>query len=223
MRYRFAGEPRQSTKATLCNSPPLSCFTLRSKIGSISMGRATSAWNWGCVSASPIFASRRSRTVPLKWVVRLCGLYDTFNSGKPSSSFKLSGLRSPASIRMNVVLPVPFCPNITRISLRAKPPAWTSKRKPRSPIDFCNSGYAVIANLSSSSTSSVCSEILKVKATSRNRKFSVGILPSKKTLMPSRTPKGIVTTPYAPGEPQRQHTKSDKYSSTARSCSTTTT
>ena len=36
---------------------------------------------------------------------------------------------------------------------------------------------------------------LKVRDVSRNRIFSVGMNPSKKILMPSRTPEGMVTTP----------------------------
>ena len=42
---------------------------------------------------------------------------------------------------------------------------------------------------------------LNVSASSRKRKFSVGTKPARKMLIPSRTEKGIVTTPYAPGLP----------------------
>ena len=49
--------------------------------------------------------------------------------------------------------------------------------------------------------SSAVSATLNVSASSRKRRFSVGTKPARKMLMPSLTPKGIVTTPYAPGLP----------------------
>jgi hypothetical protein len=51
---------------------------------------------------------------------------------------------------------------------------------------------------------------LKVKDSSRNRRFSVGTNPDKNILIPSLTEKGRVTTPYAPGFPYKQQMKSDK-------------
>lgn len=46
--------------------------------------------------------------------------------------------------------------------------------------------------------------ILKFNSSSLKRKFSVGIKPAKKILIPSRTEKGMVTTPYADGVPYKQ-------------------
>jgi len=51
---------------------------------------------------------------------------------------------------------------------------------------------------------------LKVRDSSLKRKFSVGINPAKNTLIPSLTEKGRVTTPYAPGFPYKQQTKSER-------------
>lgn len=51
---------------------------------------------------------------------------------------------------------------------------------------------------------------LKSRVTSRNLRFSVGMNPAKKILIPSRTLDGMVTTPYADGVPYRQQMKSDK-------------
>jgi hypothetical protein len=42
---------------------------------------------------------------------------------------------------------------------------------------------------------------LNVSSKSLNLRFSVGINPAKKTLIPSLTAKGIVTTPYIVGSP----------------------
>nr|GMD76100.1 hypothetical protein RHOSPDRAFT_17883 [Ipomoea batatas]GMD77956.1 hypothetical protein RHOSPDRAFT_17883 [Ipomoea batatas] len=51
---------------------------------------------------------------------------------------------------------------------------------------------------------------LKVRDSSRNRRFSVGTNPAKNMLIPSLTENGRVTTPYAPGFPYRQQMKSDR-------------
>jgi hypothetical protein len=48
------------------------------------------------------------------------------------------------------------------------------------------------------------SRALNDSDSSRKRRFSVGTKPARKMLMPSRTLKGMVTTPYAPGLPYRQ-------------------
>ena len=50
-------------------------------------------------------------------------------------------------------------------------------------------------DLSRSCSSTVCAT-LNVSDTSLNRRFSVGTKPARKMLIPSRTAKGIVTTPY---------------------------
>ena len=70
------------------------------------------------------------------------------------------------------------------------------------PCVFVISGYWKRKNFDSpASRSSAVSATLNVSASSRKRRFSVGTKPARKTLMPSRTPKGSVTTPYAPGFP----------------------
>ena len=51
------------------------------------------------------------------------------------------------------------------------------------------------------SSSSADSEILNDRPWSRKRRFSVGMVPERNTLMPSRTENGSVTTPYALGTP----------------------
>lgn len=49
-----------------------------------------------------------------------------------------------------------------------------------------------------------------VRDSSRKRMFSVGRNPSRKMFMPSRTEKGMVTTPYTEGTPYKQQTKSER-------------
>ena len=52
----------------------------------------------------------KSRTDPSNFGVIFYGLYEIYISGTPYTS-----LSTPASILINVVLPVPFSPNITVI------------------------------------------------------------------------------------------------------------
>lgn len=59
-------------------------------------------------------------------------------------------------------------------------------------------GY-VLSRVRLTTSWSAVSDTLKVNETSRNRRFSVGTNPSRKILIPSRTLKGMVTTPYTPG------------------------
>ncbi|KAF8889679.1 hypothetical protein BD779DRAFT_1611028 [Infundibulicybe gibba] len=81
---------------------------------------------------------------------------------------------SPASRRTNVVFPVPFSPNMTMISESVKLPDSTVSLKPPS----------VLCRVLSMITSSAFSTILNDKDSSRNRRFSVGIKPSRKILIP---------------------------------------
>ena len=130
-------------------------------------------------------------------------MYDTLNSGRSSASSS-SGLMSPAMSRMNVVFPVPFSPSNTMISVSVNSPG--SMCSVNEPCDLVIAGYAKRRNFVSTapSRSSAVSATLNVSASSRKRKFSVGTKPARKMFMPSRTPKGIVTTPYAPGLPYKQ-------------------
>ncbi|KAI7901806.1 uncharacterized protein BX663DRAFT_436437, partial [Cokeromyces recurvatus] len=75
-------------------------------------------------------------------------------------------------------------PNMTIISESWNSPASTSNLK--SPRTFCILGYLYEFAFATDPSVAV-SAILKVKDSSRKRKFSVGMLPSKKILIPSRT------------------------------------
>ncbi|PKY19851.1 hypothetical protein GLOIN_2v1467226, partial [Rhizophagus irregularis DAOM 181602=DAOM 197198] len=103
-----------------------------------------------------------------------------------------SALIAPANNLMNVVLPVPFSPSITIIS---------ESDMLTLPNVFFISGYLYLLCFSTSFSSSAVSASLNVKDSSRNLRFSVGTLPSKNILIPSRIEKGIVTTPYTEGTP----------------------
>ena len=96
------------------------------------------------------------------------------------------------------------------ISLSANPPALISSLK--SPSTFVMAGYCTVECRLASSSAWLCtfSATLKLSSTCRKRRFSVGTKPARKMLMPSRTLKGAVTTPYAPGLPYSAHTKSDR-------------
>jgi len=76
------------------------------------------------------------RTVPWNFGEIFCGLYDTLSCGTPSEAASSrspdssaatasSLLSSPAIMRINVVLPVPFSPNMTTISESVKVPSST--------------------------------------------------------------------------------------------------
>ncbi|EJC97681.1 uncharacterized protein FOMMEDRAFT_137569 [Fomitiporia mediterranea MF3/22] len=105
-------------------------------------------------------------------------------------SVSTSGV-SPASSLTNVVLPIPFSPSMTMISESVNAPSSTVSLN--DPSVFCRVLSRVI--------SSAFSTILKDSCSSRKRRFSVGMKPSKKILIPSRTEYGIVTTPYIDGFP----------------------
>ena len=117
-----------SVSATRCNSPPERFFTSLSKSCSMFMGFKTSDWNCGCKYASLIFLCSKSRTVDSNLGEIFWGLYETLNSGRSSISSS-SGLMRPAMRRMNVVLPVPFSPRRTMISVSVKSPASTVSLK----------------------------------------------------------------------------------------------
>mmetsp|Transcript_18683 Transcript_18683/g.59536 ORF Transcript_18683/g.59536 Transcript_18683/m.59536 type:complete len:221 (-) Transcript_18683:954-1616(-) len=216
-----AGMPRHSTMATRCSSPPDRYLTSWSSSGSRLSGLVTSVVNCGCIHASRSFLSSSDRTEPSARAEIFCGLYDTFISGTPSAAaLSVSPLSSaatcssllsrPASMRMKVVLPVPFSPSSTMISDCEKEPPLTCSLKERFfflPTSvLVMSGYVNVAPPVADPvafSSAVCAS-LKLSASSRKRMFSVGTKPARNTLMPSRTEKGMVTTPYAPGTPYRQ-------------------
>ncbi|PCH35058.1 hypothetical protein WOLCODRAFT_133703 [Wolfiporia cocos MD-104 SS10] len=148
--------------ATRCSSPPESVFTSWSRMGSRFMGFTTSVLNCGCINDALIRFNSSMRTVPGNDGEIVCGLSETESVCLSVSS---SGV-SPASRRMNVVLPIPFSPSITMIS----------------------ESWRVLSMISSSAVST----ILKVSESSRNRRFSVGMKPSRKMqkdrrYKPSRT------------------------------------
>ena len=126
MRYTSAGLPRHSASAVRCNSPPDRLFTSWSRMGSSLSGLSTSVLNWGCAYASAMLAHSRDRTDPSNEGEIICGLYDTVNPPRSGSGVPLgvSGLSSPARMRINVVFPVPFSPSITTI--------WESVNSPAS-------------------------------------------------------------------------------------------
>lgn len=96
----------------------------------------------------------------------------------------LSGLRAPARRRQKVVFPVPFSPIMTMISESVKSPE--SIRRLKLPSFFSILGYLKARDLSIANSSAV-SAMRKVRDSSRNRRFSVGMWPSRKMLIPSRT------------------------------------
>eukprot|EP01139_Manchomonas_bermudensis_P004965 Amastigsp_a174499_424.p4 type:complete len:121 gc:universal Amastigsp_a174499_424:1491-1129(-) len=106
--------------ATRWSSPPERVSTSLSMMSSIMSGFMTSVWNWGDMYVARIFCARSWATEPLNLGEIFCGLYETLSSGISSS--ETSGLRSPASMRMNVVFPVPFSPSMTMISELEKSP-----------------------------------------------------------------------------------------------------
>ncbi|EMD35425.1 hypothetical protein CERSUDRAFT_157173 [Gelatoporia subvermispora B] len=139
------------------------------------IGLMTSVLNCGCMNAALICLSKSMRTVPGNFGEIVWGLSDTESA---CLSVSTSGV-SPASRRTNVVLPVPFSPNMTMISESVNEPASTVSLKP--PSVFVMDGY-VYCRVLSMSTSSAVSTILNESDSSRNRKFSVGMNPSKKNL-----------------------------------------
>ncbi|KAI9502389.1 hypothetical protein BX070DRAFT_193224, partial [Coemansia spiralis] len=171
-----AGCPSARTSATRCSSPPESFCTSLSIMLSMFIGLTTSVWNCGCMNIDWIFLSRSIRTVPLNLGAIICGLYDTLSCGMSTSS-PWSGFCLPASMLISVVLPVPFSPSKTTICESVNEPCWTVSLKSPS----------VLLQLRSISWSSICSTMRKVSASSRKRIFSVGILPARNTLIPSRT------------------------------------
>ncbi|KAJ4490244.1 hypothetical protein J3R30DRAFT_3653625 [Lentinula aciculospora] len=148
------GIPNAKTIATLCNSPPDNLI-----------GFNTSVWNCGCMKACLIRFNSNMRTVPGNLGDIVWGLRDT---DKVCLSVSMSGV-SPASRRTNVVFPVPFSPSMTMISESVKEPAST---------------VSLNDPILSTITSSAFSTILKDNDSSRKRRFSVGMKPSKKILIP---------------------------------------
>ncbi|EPQ52253.1 hypothetical protein GLOTRDRAFT_26061, partial [Gloeophyllum trabeum ATCC 11539] len=171
------GLPSASTIATRWSSPPESVFTSWSRIFSKFIGFTTSVWNCGCMNACFICFSSSIRTLPGNFGEIVCGLRLTLNVCRSTST---SGA-SPQSRRMNVVLPVPFSPSITMISLSVNEPPSTVSLNP--PSVFVMEGYEYWRDLSIRISSAV-STILKESDSSRKRRFSVGMKPSKKMLMP---------------------------------------
>ncbi|EIN08179.1 hypothetical protein PUNSTDRAFT_113774 [Punctularia strigosozonata HHB-11173 SS5] len=151
------------------------------------IGFSTSVWNCGCMNAALICFNSSMRTVPGNFGEIVCGLSDTAScwAGLPSS-----GSSTPARSRMNVVLPMPFSPSITMISESVnEEPSTEILKLPR-----------VFCRVLSRTSSSAVSTILKERASSRKRKFSVGMKPSKNMLIPTRH-RRMVTTPYIDGLP----------------------
>lgn len=108
----------------------------------------------------------------------ICGFIDTLNF---CSFARSSGISFPASSLTSVVFPVPFSPSMTMISESVNFPALTCSLNP--PIVFVIDGYENLRDLGVE-TSSAVSEILNVSDSVRNRRFSVGIIPSRKILIP---------------------------------------
>ncbi|KAJ7491896.1 hypothetical protein FB451DRAFT_1336058 [Mycena latifolia] len=157
------------------------------------IGLSTSVWNCGCMNAALICLMSSMRTVPGNLGEIVCGLSDTCRLCVTAVS---SG-GSPASSRTNVVLPVPFSPSMTMISESVnEPPSTVSLKSP-----------SVLCRVLSTTSSSAVSTILKESDSSRKRRFSVGMKPSRKMLIPGT---GMVTTPYMDGLPYRQQIKSDR-------------
>ncbi|KAI8870544.1 hypothetical protein GQ42DRAFT_122144 [Ramicandelaber brevisporus] len=191
-----AGLPRARVMATRCNSPPERVLTSWSSSLSMRSGLSTSVLNCGSRKATRILEKKSWWTVPSYVVLIFCGLSDTLSSG---ISWLPSGFSLPASSLMKVVLPVPFSPNMTMISESVNSPASTLRWK--SPWVLVMLGYLNMRMCLTSSSSTEASCRRKTRDSSRKRMFSVGIMPSRNTLMPSRTPYGRVTTPYMDGMP----------------------
>ncbi|KAI7825403.1 hypothetical protein BX661DRAFT_194146 [Kickxella alabastrina] len=167
MRYTSAGVPRASTRATRCSSPPDRFLTSLSTISSILIGLTTSVWNCGFMKALRIFLSISMRTEPSTW-------------GRSSAAC----LRFPASMRISVVFPVPFSPSRMMTCDSVNEPPLTDSLK--LPMVLVIDGYVYVWwRLISSSVA--CSTRRNDSASSRKRMFSVGMWPSRKMLMPSRT------------------------------------
>mmetsp|Transcript_136751 Transcript_136751/g.332426 ORF Transcript_136751/g.332426 Transcript_136751/m.332426 type:complete len:205 (-) Transcript_136751:105-719(-) len=143
------------------------------------------AWSSSRRSASSLMCAMTASTA-------VCSVGGASSCRWKTSMAAGSGRSRCAMAAITLLLPQPFWPSMTMISLSEKFPDFTSSWKP--PIFLVKSGYSVkfIRSVASTSCSSAT---LKVRDTSRNRKFSVGTKPSRKMLMPSRTLKGIVTTP----------------------------
>ncbi|EIM89140.1 uncharacterized protein STEHIDRAFT_129667 [Stereum hirsutum FP-91666 SS1] len=157
--------------ATLCSSPPDNVFTSWSMIGSKFIGLSTSVLNCGCMNAALICFNSNILTVLANFGLIVCGFKLTARLCLASSP--ASGT-SPARRRTKVVLPVPFSPNMTMISESVKEPASTVSLKPP----------RVLWRVLSMRISSAVSTILKERDSSRKRRFSVGMNPSRKMLIP---------------------------------------
>ncbi|KAH9932883.1 uncharacterized protein B0H18DRAFT_1083130 [Fomitopsis serialis] len=169
MRYTDTfGLPSARTIATRWSSPPESD-------GSRFIGFMTSVLNCGCINATLMRFSSSILTVPGKLGEIVWGFSDTLSDCFAVSS---SGV-SPASRRTNVVLPVPFSPSMTMISESVNVPDSTVSLNPPS----CR----VLSTISSSAVSTILNE----SDSSRKRRFSVGMKPSRKMLMPVRC-EGVV-------------------------------
>ncbi|KAH9039175.1 hypothetical protein EDB84DRAFT_1587726 [Lactarius hengduanensis] len=155
--------PSASTMATRWSSPPDSVLTY--------IGLTTSLWNCAFMKAPLICFNKSMRTVPGNLGEIVCGLSDT---AMLCLSVGLSG-SSPARRRTKVVFPVPFSPSMTMISESVNVPSWTVNLKPP----------RVLCRVLSTSISSAVSTILKERDSSRKRRFSVGMKPSRKMLMPA--------------------------------------
>ncbi|KAL1704834.1 hypothetical protein EV121DRAFT_204895 [Schizophyllum commune] len=161
--------PNAMTIATLCSSPPDNVFTSWSMMFSKLIGFNTSVWNCGCMNACLMRFSSNIRTDPGNFGEIVCGFNETANCCFDSSS---SGDSTPASMRTNVVFPVPFSPSMTMISESVKLPASTVSLNP--PSVFVIAGYSYCAFFSMIISSAV-STILKESVSSRKRRFSVGM------------------------------------------------
>ncbi|KLT44934.1 hypothetical protein CC85DRAFT_241756 [Cutaneotrichosporon oleaginosum] len=187
MRSTSAGTPSTRQMATRCSSPPESVCTSWSMMPSKFIGLMTSELNWGCMNMALIRLRRSMRTVPgnlgetgrrysLVW-----GFIDTRSE---TWSASLSGLSLPPRSWTRVVLPMPFSPRRTMISESENWPDLTCSLKPPSVLVMF--GYVRVRMLGAAVSSTV-SAMRNVSDSSRKRRFSVGIMPSRKMLMPSRT------------------------------------
>ncbi|KIY47434.1 hypothetical protein FISHEDRAFT_66131 [Fistulina hepatica ATCC 64428] len=175
--------------ATRCSSPPDRVFTSWSMMFSKLMGLSTSVWNCGCMNDCLIRLRSSMRTVPGNFGEIVCGLSDTENE---SFSVSSSGAVTPASMRTSVVFPVPFSPSMTMISESVKLPSSTVSLN--EPIVLVMAGYEYCCVLVITISSAV-SDILKERDSSRNRKFSVGMKPSRKMLRPVSVNQHIYLNP----------------------------
>ena len=172
------------------------------------MGLTTSLKKDWWLIISPNLSCSNSWTVPGYLGAIVWGLYDIAISGISKEVLSGRNFLFPESILTNVVFPVPFSPNKTIISQLEKQPSSTLSSKV--PNFLSISGYLNKCSSFFFSITSVLSDILKDKLKSLNLIFSVGIKPSKNTLIPSLTPYGRVTTPYAAATPYNTHIVSDK-------------